>query len=732
LVFSPIYRGWGLRSEAGRRLKQSITRFGLSREARQVADLAERVEVQCRKLKLETDTGQRHLAEAIAADVLGQFHDDEDAIRQLPLFEALSQSLHALIVTERWFALPAAPVVEAQPARSELWAIEDGLKRTERILTDFDATMGTIADLYAALLVPIIDQVPALLIGSEGERGDIRFETALADTLDGLPDIVEAMLQYPFAPELEEQDTVDGLRARLQYNLILASGGTPDDPRALEKATRFPTKAPAMPAGKLIDTYLGGTPLADLFDVRVPITIPEATRFEHQHIIAGSGHGKTQTLQHFILHDLDAVAAGEASIIVIDSQSDLINTIAGLDLFAPDGPLADRFVLVDPTDVEWPVALNLFDFGLDRIDQYSPLDRERLINGVLELYDFVLGSLLDAGLTQKQTVIFRYITRLLLHIPNATIHTFRELLEDGGLKKYRPYVDQLTGSARAFFETEFESREFVSTRKQVLRRLYGILENQTFERMFSHPKSKLDLFAEMNAGKVILINTAKDLLKENGTEIFGRFFIAMIAQAAQERAVLARDQRMPTFVYVDEANDYFDRTIGVILSQARKYNIGLILAHQFLGQLDTRLYEAIAANTAIKFAGGVSAKDARTLAGDLRTDAAFIETEDKLSFAAMVRGTTKRAVSIGIEAGRMEARPRMSDDERDALRDAMRERYAVHYSQIGRSNAAEEHGTAEDTAAQETDPPEQRSATDSSSAVPADDEPDSGEPMKWE
>ena len=147
----------------------------------------------------------------------------------------------------------------------------------------------------------------------------------------------------------------------------------------------------------------------------------------------------------------------------------------------------------------------------------------------------------------------------------------------------RNTLKSLEGSARSFFETEFRSKEFTGTKKQVLRRLYGILENQTFERMFSHPKSKLDLFTEMNAGKVILINTAKDLLKENGTEIFGRFFIAMIAQAAQERAVLDKNDRLPTFVYVDEANDYFDRNIGIILSQARKYNIGIVLGASIPG-----------------------------------------------------------------------------------------------------------------------------------------------------
>ncbi len=714
-MFKELYRGWGVRAGAARRVKQSIHRFGLSREARAVAALADEVAAQCSELVLDRPEGRRHLAEALASDIIAQLNDNGDEAEATPLFLPLVNCLLALIESEAWFAMPGDPATSEPLTRSELWAIEDGLKRTAAIVAAFDNTMETVVALFVIMLRPITAEVPALVQSYETAPGDIPFTTPLARVVHELPEVVKGMVQYPFVPELDEHDLLRTLRERLQYNLILASGGTPADPRAVEKANRFPSKAPAMPPEQLLDAYLMGTPLHALFDVSVPITIPQATRFEHQSIMAGSGHGKTQTLQHFLLHDLEAVARGEASVVVIDSQSDLINTISGLSLFAPGEPLHDRLVLIDPTDVEWPVALNLFDFGLDRIDQYSPLDRERLINGVLELYDFVLGSLLDAGMTQKQSVIFRYITRLLMHIPDATIHTFRELLEDGGLEPHRAYVAELTGTARAFFESEFESREFVATRRQVLRRLYGILENQTFERMFSHPKSKLDLFAEMNAGKIILVNTAKDLLKENGTEIFGRFFIAMIAQAAQERAVLPPEQRLPTFVYVDEASDYFDRTLAVILSQARKQKVGIIAANQYLGQMDTKLAEAMAANTAIKFAGGVSAKDARAMAGDLRADASFIEGQDRLSFAAFIRGTTKRAVSVSIEAGQMEVLPRLSAEEQRAQREAMRAAYAVHYSEIGPQ--------AEKPEAEKADEPDD---------PPEDDEPDTGEPMRWE
>ncbi len=388
-------------------------------------------------------------------------------------------------------------------------------------------------------------------------------------------------------------------------------------------------------------------------------------------MVAGSGHGKTQTLQYFIAKDLEDVARGDKSIVVIDSQGDLIDTILKARTLPPR-----RIVLIDPEDIQYPVSLNLFSVGQDRLENYDPLERERLTNSIIELYDFVLGSLLSAGMTAKQSVVFRYVTRLMFHIPNATIHTLRELMEPGGTDRYRAQIEQLEGTPRRFFETEFDSKEFAATKTQVLRRLYGVLENQTFERMFSHPVSKFDMFTEMNAGKLILINTSKSLLKEQGTEIFGRFFIALIAQAAQERATLRDHDRLPVMVYVDEAQDYFDPNIGIILSQARKYRVGMVMAHQYLGQLTQGLQEAFEANTSIKLAGGVSARDARALAGQMSCDPDTIQRQPKGTFATYVRGLTQRAVPVSFPFFVLEKMEKRTAEDLAAIRDASRAAYA--------------------------------------------------------
>ena len=614
------------------------------------------------------------LASRITDDIAERLHGSGGPVDLV----SMTKLVAAILDYEEMFAIPPIDWADRRPV-SELWALRDALQVQKALLERFDTVVDLIAATITRALFPIIDASP---VSTDESDGGITVETRKLDLLSEPGSVIEMVMAACFDEEVERHNLFPRLRRRLDANLIAASGGNPADPRSLTRVPKLPSKSDIADRRELVETYLGGTPLSRLFEGSLPFTIPTRTRFEHHHIIAGSGHGKTQTLQYLIANDLDAVERGEASIVVLDSQGDLIKAISQLKVFAPGEPLHDRICIIDPTDVEYPVSLNLFDVGIERLNHYPMLERERLTNSILELYDFVLGSLLAAEMTQKQNVIFRYVTRLMLHIPDATIHTLRELMEPGSEKTFAPHIAKLSGTAKQFFETEFSSREFNDTKKQVLRRLWGILENQTFERMFSHPRSKLDLFAEMNAGKVILINTAKDLLKESGTEIFGRFFIAMIAQAAQERAVLPEAKRLPTFVYIDEAADYFDRNIGLILSQARKFNVGMVLAHQYLGQLDPKLQEAFGANTAIKFAGGVSNKDARALAPMLGCTPEFIESQPKGSFAASVRGLTTTALPLRFPLGHMENLPRMSAKEREALQIAMRERFAVHYSKL--------------------------------------------------
>lgn len=655
-------------------------------ETRQLFD---KVDGLFRQNSLGDEDSRIDVAYKIARDVLAEFNIDVEH----PQLGVVVELILDIFEYEGLFVLPTIDWSERKSV-SAYWGLRDQINAQRKLVEDFGKTKNLITVAVINFLNPIYSACPSLL-DAETSDIDITVSTDLVRNIGNIGGVTEALMASAFEEELADAGLFVRLSNRLEQNLIVASGGNPDDQRGFSKAIKTPLKSDIKDAANLVATYLNGTPLFNLFQQKVDFAIPTKSRFEHHHIIAGSGHGKTQTLQYLISKDLEAVAKGERSVIVLDSQGDLIRNISNLAEFAEGGALHDRVVIIDPTDVEWPVSLNLFDVGIERIQKYEPLERERLTNSILELYDFVLGTLLAAEMTQKQNVIFRYVTRLMLHIPNATIHTLRELMEPNSHIKFADDIAKLSGTAKRFFETEFASKEFDQTKKQVLRRLWGILENQTFERMFSHPKSKLDLFAEMNAGKVILINTAKDLLKEQGSQIFGRFFIAMISQAAQERATLPENERMPTFVYIDEVSDYFDRNIGIILSQARKYNVGMILAHQYLGQLDVKLQEAFSANTSIKFAGGVSAKDARTLSPMLYCEPNLIESQPKGSFAAYIRGVTKSALPLAFPFGYLEKQPSMSSEQRSALQEVMRSRYAVHYTEL--DDDAELENSSEET-----------------------------------
>lgn len=519
----------------------------------------------------------------------------------------------------------------------------------------------------------------------EGDEGDNAIqlpEAGIYALCDNLPEVLERTMVT-----LYDQDVVDAglftpLRERFDGNVLRVSGIPQGRKFDSSKKLVLPCDNQSASSEYLVEAYMGGTPFHTFFQHTLPFAIPFPARFEHTHIVAGTGHGKTQLLQFLIHHDLTKAVEDGRSVIVMDSQGDMIRTISHLKLFEPmnEEGLADRFVLIDPTDVEHPVGLNMFDFDRARVDTLSVKDREMILNATVETYEYFFGALLGAELTQRQGTIFRYIARLMMEIPDATIHTLLELMMNG--EKYRPYMEKLTGSSHTFFATQFFDRQFSENKKQITARLWGVLSNATLERMFSHPKNKVDLFRLTQEGKIILVNTAKDFLGHEGSSIFGRFIVSLIAQAAIQRAVLPAYERTPTFAYIDEAEDYFDENIDRLVNQARKYKIGLVFSHQNLDQLSPALRASILASTSIKLAGGLSSKDANTLDAEFRTTADFLLGQKKYGdhhtdFACYVKNFTARALSVSIPLGHVENMPMMDEGEYSVLMNENRKKYGV-------------------------------------------------------
>ena len=425
--------------------------------------------------------------------------------------------------------------------------------------------------------------------------------------------------------------------------------------------------------------FLEGTPFAGILATPLPVDIPPEARTSHHWIVAGTGAGKTTALQYFIAKDLERAVRGECSIVILDSQRQLVEELWSLKLFAPGQPLDGKLCILDAADIEYPIAINLFDMHLDRLASLSPLDRERLTNSALEMYDFIIGSLLQAEMTSRQSTLFRFVTRAMFAIPNATINTFHDILKDGPAK-YQQFIDTLDDTARRFFATDFNSNaQFKQPREQVTARLWAVLGNQTFLRMFSSQRSKIDFFTEINTpGKVILINAEKGLLKEEGTELFGRFFLALINQAAAQRSTIPAEKRLPCYVYVDECHNYIknDPKIQVIFAEARQQKVGVILAHQFLGQIDPPVRAALNANTGIKMAARLDAADRSAMARDMNTVPDFIRDQTVGSFAVFMRDPTPTVLSMRFPPNPLSRFTHMRADEQAIVRDRNRTMYA--------------------------------------------------------
>ena len=235
------------------------------------------------------------------------------------------------------------------------------------------------------------------------------------------------------------------------------------------------------------------------------------------YVLGGSGAGKTTLLQNLLLNDLQS--EDPPSLVIVDSQGDLINKLSHLALFDPEhGPLASRLVLISPNDTKYPPALNIFDVNRKRLGQYDEATKEQFTAGIIQTFDYLFAGLLGADLTAKQGAFFRFVARLMLALPdamgrNATILDMIALMDDPA--PYKKAIESLPPIQRNFFERDFVG---ISLRKR--RNKSAIASTQSLRKPYGARLSKdLDEVADiaLTNGWFFSCYTREMLVQERST-----------------------------------------------------------------------------------------------------------------------------------------------------------------------------------------------------------------------
>ncbi len=321
--------------------------------------------------------------------------------------------------------------------------------------------------------------------------------------------------------------------------------------------------------------YLAGTPLYQLFDIDVPLAMfSELNRCAHHWCLGKTRRGKTTFLRHIIKYDLDDVAKEQCSLVVLDSKDKgLVHEMRTLKAFAPGQSCDGRLIVIDS---DQPFPLNPFtikDKGLARSIITYMVATEGSPTQIGALNHFV-----DAVLQSRDkslATLIKYIRMGDKEAP-AELKSFDADLQDWWrttrLGLFKPTVSSVEQRLTNFMREHRGS---------------PILQNLNADSW------GLDLYGELhNGGKVLLVDA--DISKNGpvGTALMGRLFIALIESLAARRQKATK----PIWVVVDEASDYLsknDPSFVQILVKAAGAKVGMTVAHQYRGQLDLKIEEAL-------------------------------------------------------------------------------------------------------------------------------------------
>jgi len=327
--------------------------------------------------------------------------------------------------------------------------------------------------------------------------------------------------------------------------------------------------------------------------------ISEKDRATHFYVIGATGTGKTKFLEFLIKQDI----LKENGFGVIDPHGDLIESVKGfMACYSNEKEISERVVLIDPVDSRFTVTFN----PLEKFPNTSiPEQVGELISAFKKIWADSWGVRME-DLMRNSLIALGEAGYTLADLPRfLNNRSLRELI----LKNVTHPI------AQEYFQ-RFESltdRGQITWIEPIMNKINAFLSDERIRQMFSSNRNSFNLRDVMDNRKALLVKLNKGKLK-GSADLLGSLLMSMIQVAAFSRSELPQHKRVPFYLYIDEFQNFASENFAVILSEARKYGLSLVMAHQTLSQISDELRGLILGNTGIQTYFRLNRQDASLLA----------------------------------------------------------------------------------------------------------------------
>lgn len=342
-------------------------------------------------------------------------------------------------------------------------------------------------------------------------------------------------------------------------------------------------------------------------EVTTSVILPHDARDRHCYVIGKSGTGKSTLLFNLARQDIEQ----GSGVGVIDPHGDLVEELLN---FVPKHRILDT-IYFNAADRERPIALNVMDAASE--DEIGLLADDLLVT---------FRRLSDTW-GERMESILRYTFHTLLRVPGSTLLDVNYLLQSEHVRE-KMLAKVTFPPLLQFWRDQFPllSKDAI---QPILSRMSKFVLSPTLHSVLGQQESRLNFFDVLQNRKILLVNLSVGKIGEDNAKLLGSLITSQIQLSVMRRAHLAKEERIPFFLYVDEFQNFTTSAFDRILSEARKYRLCLTLAHQYISQLDEKIRNSILGNVGTIVMFPLGSQDAHYL----RAELGAFEPEDLLNLS---------------------------------------------------------------------------------------------------